>query len=198
MDHLGAPLALGLGLPRDRAHHRLVQVDVLDLDVRDLDPPRIGLRIQHLLDIEVELFPLGQHLVQFVLAEHRAQRGLRELAGGLQEVRHLDDRQLRIDHAEIHHRVHLDRHVVVRDHVLRRHVHHHRAQVYPDHLLHGGNDQHQARALHFPEAPEHEDHAALVLAQHAERRDDEQCQQEDQTAEAESECHVHAPLSGVS
>src|SRR5439155_302022 len=37
VDHLGAALALGLGLARDGTHHRLVQVDVLDLDVGDLD-----------------------------------------------------------------------------------------------------------------------------------------------------------------
>ena len=32
----------GLSLARDRAHHRFVQVDVLDLDVGDLDAPGIG------------------------------------------------------------------------------------------------------------------------------------------------------------
>ena len=34
VDHLGAPLALGLGLARHRALHLLRQVDVLDLDGR--------------------------------------------------------------------------------------------------------------------------------------------------------------------
>ena len=87
------------------------------------------------LDVEVELLALGQHLVELVLAEHRAQRGLRELARRLQEVLDLDDRLLRIDDAEVHHRVDLDRHVVARDDVLRRHVEHHGAQVDAHHLL---------------------------------------------------------------
>ena len=70
------------------------------------------------LDVGVELLALGQHLVQLVLAEHRAQRRLRELAGGHQEVLHLDDRLLRVDDAEVDHRVHLHRDVVAGDHVL--------------------------------------------------------------------------------
>jgi hypothetical protein len=54
MDHLGAALALGLGLAGDRADHRVVQVDMLDLDVGDLDAPGVGLRVEDLLDVEVE------------------------------------------------------------------------------------------------------------------------------------------------
>jgi hypothetical protein len=73
MDHLGPPLALGLGLAGDRAHHRLVEVDVLDLDVGDLDAPGVGLGVEHLLDVEVQAFALGQHLVELVLAQHGAQ-----------------------------------------------------------------------------------------------------------------------------
>src|SRR5205085_9796352 len=49
VDDLGALLALGLGLARHRALHRLGQLDVLDLDGRDLDPPRLGLRVDDLL-----------------------------------------------------------------------------------------------------------------------------------------------------
>ena len=71
------------------------EVDVLDLDVGDLDAPGVGLRVEDLLDVEVQPLALGQHLVELVLAEHRAQRGLRQLAGGLEEVLDLDDRASR-------------------------------------------------------------------------------------------------------
>ena len=67
---------------------------MLDLDVRDLDAPGVGLLVEDALDVGVELVALGQHLVELVLAEHRAQRGLRELAGRLLEVLDLDDRLL--------------------------------------------------------------------------------------------------------
>src|SRR3546814_5918607 len=73
---------------------------------------------------------------------------------------------LRIDDAEVHHRIDLDRHVVARDHVLLRHVHDNRAQVDPHHLLHHGNQDDQARALHLPVAAELEHHAALRSEEH--------------------------------
>ena len=107
VDHLGAPLALGLRLARDRPDHRLVDVDMLDLDVRHLDAPGVGLVVEHRLDVLVQLLALGEELVELVLAEDRAQRGLRELARRLVEIRHLDDGELRIDDAEVDHRVHL-------------------------------------------------------------------------------------------
>src|SRR6185503_15127684 len=112
---------------------------------------------------------LGQQRVELVLAEHRAQRGLRELARRVEEVHHLDDRFARVDDAEVDHRVHLDRDVVARDHVLRRHVEHHGAQVDAHRLLDSGDDEDDPRSEHALEAAEEEDHRALVLAQDPDR-----------------------------
>ena len=70
MNHLGAPLAFRLGLPGDGADHRFGEVHLFDFDVGDLDSPGIGLRIERLLDIEIQLFAFGQHVVEVVLAEH--------------------------------------------------------------------------------------------------------------------------------
>jgi hypothetical protein len=114
--------ALCLGLLGNRADHALVDVDMLDLDVGDLDAPLVGLVIEDLLDIAVELVPLGQHLVQLVLAEHRSQRRLGQLAGGERVVLDPVDGLLGLDHPEVDHGVHLDRDVVARDDVLGRHV----------------------------------------------------------------------------
>jgi hypothetical protein len=186
VNHLRAPLAFGLGLPRDRADHRLVKVDVLVLDRRHLDPPRIGLRVERLLDVGVQLLALGEQRVEFMLAEHGAQRRLRELARRLEKARHLDHGLLRIDHAEIHDRIDLHRYVVTCDHVLRGHVEHDGAQVDPHDLLDDRDDQHEPRPLHLPEAAEHEHHAALVLAEDADRRRDEYHDENDQDA-AEAE-----------
>ena len=112
MNDLRATLTLRFGLARDGPDHRLVDIDMLDLDVRDLDAPRQRLRIKRLLNVDVELFALRQHFVQFVLAEHRTERGLRELARRHHEVLDLDDRLLRIHDTKIDDGVHLDRHVV--------------------------------------------------------------------------------------
>ena len=119
---------------------------MLDLDVGHLDAPGVGLRVEHALDVDVQLLALGEQLVELVLAEHRAQRGLRELAGRLEEVLDLDDRVLRVDDAEVDHRVHLHRDVVARDHVLRRHVEHDGAQVDAHHLLDARDDDDRAPA----------------------------------------------------
>ena len=193
MDHLGAPFAFGFGLLGDGAHHGFVDVDVLDFDVGDLDAPGVGLRVEQLLDVLVQAFALGQHVVEFVLAEHRAQRGLRQLAGGDQKFFHLQDRLGRIDDAEIQHRVDLDRDVVARDHVLARHVEHHGAQVDPHHLLDAGNDEDQPRPLHLPEAAEHEHHAALVFAQDA-QAGDRQCDDKEHDGQAAEFKHGHSPF----
>ena len=82
----------------------------------------------------VQLLALGEQVVELRLAEHAAQRRLRELRGGVEVVLDLDDRAWRgsID-AEVDDRVDLHRDVVARDDVLRRHVVHHRAQAHAHH-----------------------------------------------------------------
>ena len=105
-----------------------------------------------------------------MLAEHRAQRGLRQLAGRGHEVLDLDDRSLRIDDAEVEDGIDLDRDIVARDHVLRRHVLHHDPQIDPHHLLHERNEDDETGALHPGEATEREDDAALIFPQDANGR----------------------------
>ena len=53
---------------------------MLDLDIRDLDAPGLGLLVEHLLNVCIELVPLSHHLVEIVLTQDPAQVGLRELA----------------------------------------------------------------------------------------------------------------------
>src|SRR3569623_602900 len=140
-------------------------------------------------------FARGQHLVEFVLAQHRPQRGLRQLAGRIHEILHLQDRLGRVDDTEIHNRIDLDRDVVARDHVLAWHVEYDGAQVDPYHLLDAGQDDHQSRPLHPPETPNHEHHAALILAQDAQAGD---YQHDDDKYECEAAefKHAHSPCQG--
>ncbi len=79
VDDLRAALALGLGLAGDRVLHPLGDLDVLDLDRRDLDPPRLGLRVDHVLERLVEMLALGQQRVEVGATQHRPQRRLRDL-----------------------------------------------------------------------------------------------------------------------
>ena len=190
MDDLGASFALSLGLPRYRPHHGLIEVDLLDFDRRNLDAPGVGLRVEHLLDGEIELFPLGKQLVQRVLAQHRAQRRLREVARRRIVLLDLDHRLSRIDDAKVNDRIDFYGDVVTRDHILRRHIHHDRAQVDAHPLLDYWNDEDQARTFDLPEPAEHEHDAALVLAQNLERRrEDYEDDDQDDAAESHSEYH---------
>src|SRR5262245_15635772 len=59
IDYLGTPSTLGFGLARNRAHHVLVEVDALDLNSGNLDAPGLGLLIEHILDVGVELVTLS-------------------------------------------------------------------------------------------------------------------------------------------
>src|SRR5205085_6461255 len=138
-------------------------------------------RVERFLYVEVQLLPLRQKPVELMLAQHRAQRGLRELAGGAEKIDHLYHGFLRIDHTEVNDGVHFHRYVVAGDHVLRRHVQHHDAQIHFHHLLHEGNQEEQSRSFHRPEAPQLKHHAALVFAQDADRPHHHQHDDDDHT-----------------
>jgi hypothetical protein len=131
----------------------------------------------------VEPLALGEQLVEFGLAEYRAQRGLRDLRGGEQEVFDLDYRPGRVDHPEVGDGVDAGGHVVAGDHLLRRDVERHRAQVDFDHAVDERDQEDQARALLGDQPAESEDHAAFVLAQHPDRgpeRDQPEDHEDDQ------------------
>src|SRR5690606_24119263 len=82
---------------------------------------------------------------------------------------------------EVNDRANLDRDVVARDHVLRRHVHDDRAQIDAHHALNERDHDDQARALDGMKAAELENHAALELGQ------DLECTQQEQNDDGEDD-----------
>ena len=173
VDDLGAFLALGLGLPRHRALHVWRQIDVLHLDGRHLDAPGIGVLIENLLQLLIQPIALRQQIVELDLAEHAAQRGLGELRRRVHVVLDLDNRPARVHDAEVEHRVDLDRHVVARDHVLRRHVEDDRPQADPHHAVDRREDEDDAGPFRLRQQfAEPEDDAAFVLGQDLDRSDE--------------------------
>ena len=94
-DDLGPPFALGLGLAGHRALHPVRQVHVLHFDGRDLDAPRLGPLVDDPLEHGVDLLAVAEQFVELHLAEHGAERRLRQLAGGVEVVLDLDDRARR-------------------------------------------------------------------------------------------------------
>ena len=138
----------------------------MDLHVGDLDAPDLRLDVDDGLDIGVQPGPLRQHLIQRVLAEDRAQGGLGQHHGGVEERLHVDDGGLRIDNLEVENRVDLHRHIVLGDNVLRRDLDHLNAQVDPDHLLDKGDQQYKTGAPDLVKAAKCEHDCPFVLAQY--------------------------------
>src|SRR5205823_5411908 len=112
------PLAFGLGLARHRAFHRLRKRDILDLDAVDVDAPVERGAVDHQLEALVQPFAVGEQVVEVALADDRPQRRLRHLADRGPVVLDVDRGGHRVDHLEVHDRVHPDRDIVVGDPVL--------------------------------------------------------------------------------
>ena len=91
-----------------------------------------------------------------------------------------------VDDPEVRDGVHAHRHVVLRDHLLRRDVQRDRAQVDLDHPVDDRDQQEEARPLRLGEqAAEPEDDAALVLARDLDRREEEEDDEEDDDGESD-------------
>ena len=107
-----------------------------------------------------------------MLTEHRAQRRLGDLGRRDHVVLDLDDRRLRVDDPEVGDGVDAHRHVVLRDHLLRRDLQGDRAQVDPDHPVDDRDQDEEAGALGLGQEPaEPEDDSPLVLARDLQRAD---------------------------
>ena len=109
---------------------------------------------------------MAEQLIQLDLAEHRAQRRLRQLRGLVNIVGYLDGRVVGVDHIERNHSVHLDGDVVAGNHVLSWNLEHVLSQRDANHRLHRPEDKDDAWPVwRWRNATQGEDHTALVLAE---------------------------------
>src|SRR4029077_13142458 len=150
-----------------------------DLDVEHVDSPGMIMLIEDRLDIVVDPVAFGQHGVEIVYAEHRAQRRLGELARRLLEILDLNDRFIRPADPVVDDRAYLDRDIVARDDVLNRHGKDTHPQIDPHRGLEQWDDEDEAGSFDPGEPAEGEDHIAFVLAQH---RDAQICDAEKKDA----------------
>ena len=160
----GIPLdPLRLGLLGDRAHHVLVEIDMLDLDAGHLDSPWVTLLVNDALKLLIELFSFREQFVQVVSAHDGSQGGLCELPCGIGEVLNLKDRLVRVHDAIIDDRIDRGGDIVFGDDILRRHVSGNDAKVDGRHPE--DRDPHEPQSGLFDAhiAPKEEHDAALVL-----------------------------------
>ena len=188
---LGAALALGLGFLGHRALHVLRQRDVLDLDGGDLGTPRLGVQVDHVLDLVIDARGIGKQLIEAEPSDHIAHRGLTDLVDRVVDVLDRDDSLFRIGDMIIGDRRDIDRDVVLGDDLLRGDLHGDGAQRHTHHLLDRNKDQRQPRSAHPCEFAEQEHHATLVLPQDAKRNQGVEGQQKDKKKD-----QVHGVLIG--
>ncbi len=115
------------------------------------------------MNVGIELRPFGEHLVEFVLTEHGAKRGLGQHVGRRDELFHGDDGLLGIDDVKVQDRIDFHRDVIARYEKLARNLHNDRPQIDSDHLLNGRDQKERSRAAHVGETAEREDDGSLVL-----------------------------------
>ena len=125
-------------------------------------------------DVDVDLVRLGERLVQGVLPDDLAQRGLGDLIDGGVDVLDRDDGLDRVDDPEVRHRrdVHAD--VVAGDDALRLDGHRDDPQRDPVHDVDERDDHAQARCPYSEHPAESEQHTLLVLLHHLDRHRQQQ------------------------
>src|SRR5829696_3633128 len=173
---LGPTFALALGLARHGPLHLRRDLYVFNFDHADLYPPGLGLLVYYFLELLVYGFPVGQEVVEILLAEYAPQGGLAYLAGCQNVVLYLDDALVGVHHPEVDHRGHAGGDVVAGYEVLRRDIQGDGPQAHLDHPVNRRNQDEEARALGSPLHPtEPEDDAPLVLLDYLDgARQDEQ------------------------
>src|ERR1700678_595880 len=186
MDDLGTPVALGLRLPADGPNHLFRKIYLLHLNHGHLHAPGSGMRIQHRLETEIQLFALAEQFIQLYLTEGATQRGLRHLRCGVEKIRNLENSLGGIQDREIDHRVHLHRHVVARDNVLRGYFHGLDTERNAHDAIDGSEDQDDTWALGLLQhAAQTENHPAFILGQNLDGR--KQIDHHDQDGNYQSE-----------
>ena len=85
--------------------------------------------VQNLLQLLVQFIALGEQIIQFNLAQHVPQGGLRQQRCGHLVVLHLDDGSRGIDHPVVDNRIHFYAHVILGYDYLLGHVNREDPQV---------------------------------------------------------------------
>src|SRR6266852_305548 len=192
VNNLGAAFAFGFRLAGDRALHLLGDVDLFDFDFTDLDAPRLGFRVENDLEFGINFVALGEDFVQFELADHAADGGLRELRGSVLIILHLGERQIGVDDAEIADRVHFHGDVVAGDDVLRRDVERFDAQAHARERFDGPEDEIQPGALGLRQhAAETQHHTAFPFLDDVQRIPEPNQHEPHDDQRAYSEEHEH-------
>ncbi len=162
-DH-GALFTLGLHLPAHRLHEVLRGYDVLDLNARDFDAPRLRGCVDHHQKARVDLVAMREQLVQVHRTHDRAHIGHDDVAQRQFKIGDLIGRAARIEHLIEGDAVHRHGCIVLGDDFLARDVHDllHDVELAAD-GIDVRNDKPQTRSQGFVVAAEALDRVIVTL-----------------------------------
>ena len=78
MNDLGSSLPLCFSLTGNRPPHLFRQIHLFGFNQRNFDPPRFRVLIKNVLELNIDLVPLGEQLVEIGLAEGRGRESVQE------------------------------------------------------------------------------------------------------------------------
>jgi len=119
--------------------------------------------------MSIDFITLREQVVQFGLATDASERGLSELAGGIEIIFNGNDGLHRIHYPEVDHGTHLHRYVVARDHILRGDIGRDKTKAHPLHAVNIRDENDQPRSLGTNHPPQPKDHPALVFIENTDR-----------------------------
>src|SRR3990170_7566187 len=154
---------LSLSLTGNGPLHVLIKVHLFCLHQGYLDPPRLCLFVQDVLEFDVNLVSFRQEFVQLGLAYDAPQCRLGQLGGGIKVIFNFDHGLIGIYDAKVDHRIHRDGDVVTGNHILRRDLQCHRPQADPEQLVHTWDDEDNPRPLGPDQSSQAEDNAPLIF-----------------------------------
>jgi hypothetical protein len=135
---------------------------MLHFDKLDLDAPRLGVLVDDLLELGIELFPLRKELVEVDLPEDAPERGLGKLGGRKEVILDVNDTLEGFYNPEIKDGADFYRDIVPSNNVLRGNLHSDQPEADPDHAVDRGEHQDNPRALGPGQNPaQPENHAPL-------------------------------------
>ena len=139
------PIALGDRLARDHLLHLLRELDVLERDELDVEPPLRDELLDRGTDLRGDLFAVREQVVELRLADDVAEHDLRAIADGVLVVLHVERRALDVDDLEVDDGVDPRRDVVRGDDRLLRQIAVADARVDLHEPLHAGDDEVEPR-----------------------------------------------------
>ncbi len=121
----------------------------------------------------VDLFPIGEQIIQLGLAHDVSQGRLRDVPGCATKILNLNDSRAGIDHTEENDRVYLHGNVIACDYFLRGHIERYHPQIDLHHSVDDRDDEEQAWSFRAHQTTQAKNHTAFIFLYDPDRGEQE-------------------------